>query len=598
MDYCPFDDFNAPYTELAISIPLFLILQLYLLYHTLHYECKSYKKHEEITRTKLSIRISYVLLQLSAVYWFINDINRFLLDPFFKYVQKQEIFCGWVAYSPKIIIILYFALYLHQILLRLQLSFRSSTLALSKRTIIMLGIFIIIQALGFPIAFFLLLNADNKPCIWKWKPIDISSSINSEQFAVCDYVNTGWSSLIIGLGVIWIVIVNITIGAIFGVKLNKVLKHSSEDKKSSFKLKSLIIKNTILTAFGSISTLFNWFLWLISAPMTGIGISFLYLDVWLNCLLLALMFKYNENHYKLLCKPCIWCCFIKCDRTYDKQNERELLSQKRRLIRYLEADVGSVIFSGKGSRTESSTNTYRGRKRVHTRSIQSSTNGLTPVTYTKDRDSTLSMQMDTPVGRSRVISITDYTSEGNGSHGLGIPVTMLNPAITLSNESIPEEEINVDKDMDLSECDQAEHTRTNTLRRLAIAPIKMDEILHTPVPNSNGLENSEKMTPFNMSPVISDGGITDESNGRPVMSQNPTQVQTPDNEEGPEVHHHQRMNVEIDLGLDGDEAKDPEIDDNLRVSISINDILDVDAILGDMENIGDVDIADDHRECC
>ena len=366
-NYCPLDNFEAPYTELAISLILFLILQLWLLLHTLYYERKSYKKHQEIQRTKLSIRISYTLLQLCGLYWIIIDILRFLIDPYFQFLQNNSLSCGIAAYSPKIIVIIYFAIYLHQILLRLELSFRGSHLALSRNSIIVLSFFILIPTIIVPTAFFSALNSDNVPCVWKWSPIDITVP---SDFAVCDYYNTGLASNIIGIGIIWIVLANITIGAIFGCKLKRVLRNGGDnDPKSSFKLKSLIIKNTILTTLGSVSTLFNWFAWLILTPLTGVGIFFLYFDVWFNCLCLALMFRYNENSYKQLCKYCIKCCLMDCDKTFDGENKKELGYQMQRIEKYLEPDNLSSIFS----KTDEISTQTMGKGTVGIKSITSTT---------------------------------------------------------------------------------------------------------------------------------------------------------------------------------------------------------------------------------
>ena len=75
-------------------------------------------------------------------------------------------------------------------------------------------------------------------CIWKWEPMD---SPKADNLAVCDYLDTGFAHIIIGLGVIWNVGAHIIVGLVFTYKLNKVLKMTDDgsDKRSSFKLKSL-----------------------------------------------------------------------------------------------------------------------------------------------------------------------------------------------------------------------------------------------------------------------------------------------------------------------------------------------------------------------
>eukprot|EP01084_Bolivina_argentea_P168341 291962_1 len=298
IDFCPFENtFEVPYTELAISVILFMILQILLLYHTLHFEYKNCKKKGAITGTKFSIRTTFIALQLVGFYFTFNEFLRFIIDPYLQFIQTSAFSCTWIAYSPKIITIIYFAIYLLNVLLRLELSFRDSHLALSKKSTITLGIVILIPCTFVTITYFLFVD---EPCIWPWQPPDIT--VNAD-FAFCDFHTEGVASAAIGLGIMWVVVVNVIYGIIFGVKLKNVFRHSKEsDVHTSFKLKSLIIKNTILTSIGSISTLFNWFMWLIHASgFIGIGTCFLYFDVWFNCFIIALMFKYNERHYKRLC---------------------------------------------------------------------------------------------------------------------------------------------------------------------------------------------------------------------------------------------------------------------------------------------------------
>eukprot|EP00485_Elphidium_margaritaceum_P005079 CAMPEP_0202695042 /NCGR_PEP_ID=MMETSP1385-20130828/8739_1 /ASSEMBLY_ACC=CAM_ASM_000861 /TAXON_ID=933848 /ORGANISM="Elphidium margaritaceum" /LENGTH=435 /DNA_ID=CAMNT_0049351001 /DNA_START=51 /DNA_END=1358 /DNA_ORIENTATION=+ len=343
VEYCSLDTFTAPYIELAISIPIFIILQLCLFAHTLSYEVKSYRKRNEIQQTRLAIRISFIFLQICGLYWTVVDLLRFVIDPYSQFLQNSKLLCGWAAYSPKCITILYFSVYLYQIMLRLELSFRGSSLAISRRLIIVLSFCLFIFVIVIPSAFFAVLNESNRPCKWRWAPVDFD--LHRADFAVCDYYNDGWASLIIGIGVLWMVISNVVVGVVFGVKLKRIFGMSQGAKKERFALKSLIVKNAILTTTGSLSTVINWCIWLTVTPTTGNGIFLLYLDVWINCLVIALMFKYNEVHYKRCCRCCISCCFLDCDRTFNKADAPELQLQQKRIAKYLQSEPGSTIFS-------------------------------------------------------------------------------------------------------------------------------------------------------------------------------------------------------------------------------------------------------------
>ena len=49
----------------------------------------------------------------------------------------------------------------------------------------------------------------------------------------------------------------------------------------------------------------------------------IYLDIFLNGLLISLMFKHNDSSYKILCNCCVKICFIHCDSTVNETNEQE-----------------------------------------------------------------------------------------------------------------------------------------------------------------------------------------------------------------------------------------------------------------------------------
>lgn len=251
LDFCELEPLHTPYTELTVSLILFLLLQLWLLTHTCYYEFRAYKKKRDLQSTKLSIRISFIILQICALYWLLVDFIRMSIDPWFNFLPQNEFMCSWFSYSPKIICIIYLSAWLHQIALRLQLSFKGSHLAVTKKQWIWLILFIFIPAISFPVLFFVALSGPyaQKPCLYLWQPNDIKVD---HDFYICDYhIMDSFFYYITSLGIIWSVGANVIIGFIFTLKLKKVLAMTNgQDKKSSFKLKSLIIKNTILTAFG------------------------------------------------------------------------------------------------------------------------------------------------------------------------------------------------------------------------------------------------------------------------------------------------------------------------------------------------------------
>merc|ERR1712228_51814 len=140
-------------------------------------------------------------------------------------------------------------------------------------------------------------------------------------------------------------------GIICGLRLKRLLQHT-DDTKSSFVLKSLIIKNTMLTTVASISTFINWTMWIVGVG--NFGVSMLYLDYWFNCFIIGLAFNYNEKYYKFLFKTCILGCFLKCDKSFDKNDEHQHQKQLVLTKRYLYGQVNDDSIVDKTKHVQSS----------------------------------------------------------------------------------------------------------------------------------------------------------------------------------------------------------------------------------------------------
>ena len=309
MDACS-DDVNAftgPYLEFAIAIPLFLILQLTLLSHSIYHE----RCNQNQQRISLKLRILFIALQVVGIYWTILDACRLLIDPPTKIFQGSTV-CLIMAYSPKIVPAPFYLLYLLQILCRLESSFTGSFLQLSKCTVYTLLSLILIPVIIGPIISFIL-NRHEHTCIALWNPND---NLFEYSLSFCDIPLEADAVLMYAFVLIWIVVMNIIIGIIFSVKLNQLLSNHADNEQIQFRFKSLIIKNSILTLSGAVSTVVCYLLWL-----GFIRATFLYLDLFINCVVIALMFKYNEKWYKKLCRCCILMFFIKCDQSKTKVDE-------------------------------------------------------------------------------------------------------------------------------------------------------------------------------------------------------------------------------------------------------------------------------------
>ena len=313
------DDFyilKAPYLEFATGIMMAILFQSLLLIHSLYHEFK-HRHNEEHQRICIQSRILYILLQLTGLYWTILDLFRFVILP-------QSTTCHAIeAYSSKILPAVYYLIYLYLILLRLNSSFKGSYLESSKwRLYLLYGLTIIPIITGLII--FLVLTRDKGPCVAPWEadnsPFVVDLQYCTLPLPFVDYSAEMDLTSMLGLTgyLAWIPVINIIIGVIFGIKLNTLYSNHQDNEELKVELRSLIIKNYILSLVGSISTIVNYSL------TTVINTNmFLYLDLFLNCLVIGLMFKYNKKWYQICCKCFIVLCLIICDKSKNKVGDAD-----------------------------------------------------------------------------------------------------------------------------------------------------------------------------------------------------------------------------------------------------------------------------------
>lgn len=81
----------------------------------------------------------------------------------------------------------------------------------------------------------------------------------------------------------------------------------------------LIGKNCILTLVGTVSMMFGFVLWYVTYQ--GLWV---YIDSYLKCLIVGLMWKYSERPFTYLCRPCLACMF-KCYRGKWALDDKDVL---------------------------------------------------------------------------------------------------------------------------------------------------------------------------------------------------------------------------------------------------------------------------------
>eukprot|EP01084_Bolivina_argentea_P251950 422775_1 len=257
---CQQDTSTESYMELVVSLPVFIILHVLLFGNTMFYEWKSYKKNRGIKRKKLGTRISFIFLQLNAIYFMITELLRTVIDPLNKFAQRNGTICFYLALNTKIFLIMYYGIYMIQILLRLEMAFHGSYLALNKVTLFILTNLICIPTISTMVIY---LSYAEPPCILNWEPFDVADTL----FGVCYYQSRdGFLNVVALMGIFIVVIVNIIHGIIFAIKLKKLLNHDT-----SFDLKTLTIKHTTLTIIATISTMLCWILTIVLYGIVGFG---------------------------------------------------------------------------------------------------------------------------------------------------------------------------------------------------------------------------------------------------------------------------------------------------------------------------------------
>ena len=299
---------TSPYLEFALGLPIIIVLQSTLLFHSLYHEHK-YCRNREYQQISLQSRILYVVQQLVGLYWCLLNLIR--------YVRLQTSVHCFEAYSSRIVPFVYYGIYLYQILLRLYASFKGSYLELSRCQLYTLGGFAFIPVI---IALIIILTSSAP-----WTPTDIKSDnleLCTLALPVLDYpmeMDLPGGLLVIGY-IVWIPMMNMVFGVIFSIKLNKLLSKNKHNEDIKLQFKSLIIKHAILTLIGFVSSIINYVLLLVVGSKL-----FVLLDVFINCLVIGLMFKYNDKWYKRYCKCFIFLCFIDCCQCKRKMEDAEIL---------------------------------------------------------------------------------------------------------------------------------------------------------------------------------------------------------------------------------------------------------------------------------
>jgi len=311
--------FDGLFVEFSVFLPIVLLLELALFVRSICIEIRIRKSGQQRVKR---LRTLFYVLQMVALYWMIMDLFIYVFDPLTG-ILRNTIGCD-MALSPKIVPAVYYTVYMFQIVLRLDFSFKGSYLALRKLTLYGLNAMVFVPFIGFNVFLFISYR-HHSCCSIRWNPPDLPRDSLSFCFApISGQMVTGFIC-----GLLWIVLCNLILAVLFGTKLRRLLSNAKgrcdDDKKA---LKYLIIKNSILSVFGSLSTALNYSLWIASIASgysLRIGALFLYLDLWTNCLAIGLMFKSSEMAYKRCCRCCILLLLLRFDQSASKMDEQSAI---------------------------------------------------------------------------------------------------------------------------------------------------------------------------------------------------------------------------------------------------------------------------------
>ena len=271
-----------------------IILQLLLLLNTcLHFR--------DLAKIPTQIKISIFIIQIIGLLWFIHDLfKEGIISHFGSILVNNYWLCFLTGYGDKVFPFLFTGMLILQLLLRLKLTFQDTAHAL---TTFRFRLLFMMSVSPFSVFLALWLIYLSPPCWVEWEPADYEHTLHA---CVTSYHSSMVAKSVAYIGILWVLITNVCFGLLFSIKLNQVVNamrmmaNNCSTNKRLNGVKHVMLKNTILTIAISISTLIAYIGFFIH-PVLDVLI---YIDIFLNCLFLTLMFKYNDYIYGRIFKIC------------------------------------------------------------------------------------------------------------------------------------------------------------------------------------------------------------------------------------------------------------------------------------------------------
>eukprot|EP01083_Nonionella_stella_P036120 98565_1 len=286
---CDLDEpWKVSYAQMAIVISTSIIFHIILFTYIL-------TKRAEWNKTKRSLATLFIVMQILAILWNVNELFRFVvvakLNP--QLPVHNAFFCNVSAFGSRLLIPWFYVTSINILLIRLHHSLHGSIYALSSTAFNILIAIPNILLISLPL---IGLSLSPAPCIHYW-------SVDKVPYCYNDVYN---SFLIVFVYIIYgtIIIYNLLLALLFGYKFHRITQNVDGSAAFQLDLVKIMIKNTVLAMTVLLSTISVWAILL--ATDAG-STSMFHLDLFVNCFAIGLLYQYNEEYYLCVCKPCVAC---------------------------------------------------------------------------------------------------------------------------------------------------------------------------------------------------------------------------------------------------------------------------------------------------
>eukprot|EP01084_Bolivina_argentea_P310171 536672_1 len=276
--------------DYCIMIPLITLSQIILFIH-----CATHWKLLKRQKVPTTLPLLFTVIQITVIIWDFNALLKGLPSKDYSHWFHNKLYCLYTSVISRIITPFCAVLLFTLLLFKLKISFQDSVFEVSKSTF-----YILVGSLYVPMSILMITYwiVKNPVCIKEFHAWDINESIFQ-----CSANDFRGKALYINFGILGIIIIyNALLGFLFVYKLHQALKNMTQNTED---IEMLMLKNTILTVATTVSSLISYLVWF-TDPL---DVNFIvHLDGLINCIMIAMMYKYNNKYYVCMCGFCIKCC--------------------------------------------------------------------------------------------------------------------------------------------------------------------------------------------------------------------------------------------------------------------------------------------------